>query len=187
MRIVVKSLSNLASKAINRVSYEFGAGYGLKVMGAWLSIEKDNAGEDVAIFYASVFEDYFDLDIVEKSLKFYVGELEKPFFTPPIEVLKDPVETWKQKQREVISSLKEVLISQGKDETEATIEAMFLGSDFSEIKQGRTYKCMDSQVLKNIIDMALTRYSSIEIRIERSGSEYLDRHIIVSILRTTES
>lgn len=157
MRIVIKSLTDLAIKAKKRVAYEYGEGYGLKVMGAWLSVEKDNSGEDVAIFYTSTFDDYFDLDIVEKSLKFYVGELEKPFFTPPIEVLKDPVETWRQKQREVISSLKEVLISQGKDETEATIEAMFLGSDFSEIKEGTRYKCMDVLGVKKIFEMALKR------------------------------
>lgn len=186
MRIVIKSLTNLVSEAITRVSYEYGEGYGLKVMGAWLSLEKDKAGEDVAIFYTSTFEDYFDLDIVEKSLKFYVGALEKPFFTPPIEVLKDPVETWRKKQREFISSVKKVLISQGKDETEATIEAMFFGSDFSEIREGTRYECMNAHGVKNITEMALKRYNSVEIRIEKSESEYWDRHIIVSILKTED-
>lgn len=114
MRIVIKSLTNLVSEAITRVSYEYGEGYGLKVMGAWLSLEKDKAGEDVAIFYTSTFEDYFDLDIVEKSLKFYVGALEKPFFTPPIEVLKDPVETWRKKTERIYKLSEESSYISGK-------------------------------------------------------------------------
>ncbi|GEM_PF-2716469 len=184
MRIISKSLSSLAKKALVRVSYEYGEGYGLKVMGAWLTIEKDNSGEDVAIFYTSIFEDYFDLDMVEKSLKFYVGELEKPFFTPPIEVLKDPVKSWKIKQSEIISSLKEDLISQGKNEVDATIEAMFLGSGFLEINEGDRYKCMNALGVKSIIEIALKKHNSLEIRIEKSSLEDLDKHILISILKT---
>lgn len=186
MRIVSRALSNLANKALNRVRYEYGEGYGLKVMGAWLTVEKDNLGEPVAIFYASTFDDYFDLDKVEISLKFYVGELEKPFFTPPIEVTKDPVETWKHKQREVISSLKKSLISQGRDETEATIEAMFLGSDFSTIKEGMRYKCFDIQGVKKIIELAIKENKSIEIKIERIDSQDLDRYIMLNIIKTED-
>ncbi len=183
MLIVSRTLSSLATKALNRVRYEYGEGYGLKIMGAWLTVEKDNKGDPVAIFYASTFEDYFDLEKIELSLKFYVGELEKPFFTPPIEVIKDPIETWKHKQREVISSLKEALISQGRNETEATIEAMFLGSDFFAITEGMRYKCFDSQGVKNIIELAIKKHKGLEIRIEWIESEFSDRYLIVSILK----
>ncbi|MCX7913146.1 MAG: hypothetical protein N2511_01030 [Thermodesulfovibrionales bacterium] len=186
MRIISRSLSNLAIKALNRVLYEFGEGYGLKVMGAWLSVEKDRKGDPVAIFYSSTFEDYFDLDIVEISLKFYVGELEKPYFTPPIEVVKNPIETWKNKQRELINSFKEILISQGKDETEATLEAMFLGSNFSAIREGTTYKCYDSDRLKNIIEMAIKEHKSIEVRIEKVNLENQDKYLLISLLKVDD-
>lgn len=183
MLIISKSLSNIAKKALIRVNYEYGEGYGLKVMGAWLTVEKDNSGEEIAVFYTSIFEDYFDIDIVEKSLKFYVGELEKPFFTPPIEVLKDPVKSWREKQGEIITSLKEDLIQQGKDEADATIEAMFLGSGFLEVTEGTKYRCMNAIGIKNIIDLALKKYNNLEIRIEKSSSEDLDKFILISILK----
>lgn len=186
MRIISRSLANLAIKALNRVLYEFGEGYGLKVMGAWLSVEKDNKGKPVAIFYSSAFEDYFDLDIIEISLKFYVGELEKPYFTPPIEVVKNPIDTWKEKQRELINSFKEMLISQGKDETEATLEAMFLGSDFSAIRAGTTYKCYDSDRLKNVIEMILKKHKSVEVKIEKIYSDSQEKYILISLLKVED-
>jgi len=186
MRIVTKSLTRLAKNALNRVGYEYGDGYGIKIMGAWLAIEKDTGGEDIAIFYASSAVDYFDLDLVEKALKFYVGELEQPFFTFPIEVLKDPVETWRKKQIAVINSLKEMLIAQGQDETEATIEAMFLGSDFSEIREGIRYECENSKGVGSITERALKKYNSVDIRIQRDDPEFWDGHIMVSILKTED-
>ncbi|MCX8030019.1 MAG: hypothetical protein N3A59_00375 [Thermodesulfovibrionales bacterium] len=186
MLIISKALSPLIKKALNRVAYEYGEGYGLKIMGAWVTLERNSIGEEIAIFYTSLFEDYFDLDKIEKSLKFYVGELEKPFFTPPIEVVRDPIMSWKDMQKEIISSLKEELILHGKNEAEATIEAMFLGSSFFEFNEGMKYKFADTAGIKNIIELALKKHKSIEIRIEKSDPNFLEKYITITILKTEE-
>ncbi len=170
----------MAKKALERVRYEYGESYGIKVMGAWLSVEKDSRGEDIAIFYMSSSVDYFDLDMVEKSLLFYAGELDKPLFTPPIEVMKDPLETWRQRQAELISSLKEIFIAQGKDETEATIEAMFSGSDYARIRHGASYECTSFRGVESVIERALTSYKTVVIKIEKDAAD--GGNIIVSIL-----
>lgn len=182
MRLVVKSLAELGKKALVRVRYEYGESYGIKVMGAWLAVEKDSTGEDIAIFYMSSGVDYFNLDIVQKSLEFYVGELDKPLFTPPIEVMKNPIEAWKERQAEVISSLKEIFIAQGKDETEAMIEAMYAGSDFADIKKGATYECTSFKCVEGIIERALLSFKSVVVKIEKDKTGLRGGNIIVSIL-----
>lgn len=184
MRLVIKSLTELAKKALFRVRYEYGESYGIKVMGAWLSVEKDRSGEDIAIFYMSSVVDYFDLEIVTKSLEFYAGELQKPLFTPPIEVTKNPLEVWRQRQAEVISALKEFFIAQGKDEAEATIEAMFSGSDFAQIRNGSRYECTSLRSVEGIIERALKIHNSVVIKIEKELGEAAEGNIIVTIQET---
>ncbi len=184
MRLISKSLTNLAIKALNRVRYEYGESYGIKVMGAWLSVEKDKKGNDIAIFYMSSAVDYFDLDIVEKSLEFYAGELQRPLFTPPIEVMKNPIEAWRQRQAEVISSLKEFFIAQGKDEAEATIEAMFSGSAFAEIRNGARYECTSFKGVEGIIEKALQDCQRVVMKIEKDTTYSTSGNFIVSIIET---
>jgi hypothetical protein len=92
-KIQSRTLYPIAKRALSFVEKNHGQNKTLLVHGAFLKLEKDVNGDDVASFYLS--RDLFHFEQVETSLRVYIGELSSDEFPMAVDVVDSSLDMYK--------------------------------------------------------------------------------------------
>ena len=182
MKVISKALFPLAERAIRKMKEAYGEGKALLVTGAWLGIDKNPMGDDVAVFY-TVKGDFY-IDAAEKSLKVFLGDIRDGDYAYGVLVSEDPVNTWKKKQAELRESLKHLFEESGMEKEAATIEAMYGASGFGEVKKGNAWGGAHTDDVTDLVECAFKNVDSVDLRISKQNAPYWDGHISIEVLNT---